>query len=84
MAEDDFFRSVLDAVHGVDPRHLVAGFEGFGDTFGLGHLPRQTFHHPIGLVVNLLQMGVEAPPQEHAVEDAAVVVAKVLVRMIPY
>ena len=79
VVQDDLLGAVVDVVHGPHPGHLVAGFEGFGDALALGHLGGEALQHFVGLAVDLLQVGVETALQEHAVEDAAVVAAQVLV-----
>ena len=83
ISQHNFFCPIFNAVHSPDPSHLVVGFEGFGDAFALGHLGGEALHHLVGLAVDLLQVGVEAALQEHAVEDAAVVAAQVLVAQGP-
>lgn len=56
LMQDDFFRSVPDAVHVSNPCHLVCGLERLGHTFLPCYLPGKQFHLFFAGLVVLGQM----------------------------
>ena len=54
LGQNDFLRTITDAVHAAHPFHLVGGFECFGHIFLLRHCGNDDFH---ALVAGLVDLG---------------------------
>ena len=54
LGQNDFLRTIADAVHAAHPFHLVGGFQGFGYALLLRHSGDDSFHT---LVAGLVDFG---------------------------
>ena len=60
----DFLRRVPDAVHLLNPKHLVLRLEFFRHSLLLNHLPGQQFHPLLRLLLNGQKMLFQLPFQQ--------------------
>ena len=65
--EDDFFCTVSNIVHPPHPRHLVGGFELFGDIFFFGKVFYQSRKELLGLFFDIGKVGIEFSGSEQIV-----------------
>ena len=68
FSQNDFLRTIADAVHAAHPFHLVGGFERFGHIFLPCHIGNDDCHT---LVTGLVDLG-KVPMQRSACEQVCV------------
>ena len=64
LGQNDFLRTIADAVHAAHPFHLVGGFQGFRHIFPLRHCRNDDFHTLVAGLVNLRKMPVQRSARE--------------------
>lgn len=73
-----FFRSCAAGVHRADPLELIAGFEVFGDTLGLGELGSNEVDLLIGLAVDIDQVLSKSVLHQHQSEGVRLMLLEIL------
>ena len=68
LGQNDFLRTIVDAVHAAHPFHLVGGFERFGHIFLPCHIGNDVCHTLVAGLVDLRKM----PVQRSACEQVCV------------
>jgi hypothetical protein len=79
FAQHDLVDTVADIVHHADPRHLIAAFQLFGDTFLFGELFYKLKSHFFRLLIDLSQIRVQRPVHSHNVNGCRTVFFQVLI-----